>query len=86
MSKNIKLAHYEDYKIFDTLANQVQNCHKRAAPVGWVRAYLHKDPKKLGKPFYDGPNLIVAKGREFVAQKLFQLKWINFKFHYVIFK
>lgn len=71
MSENIIVTHHEDYKIFDKLKNQVQGNHR--LPVGWVRAYLHKNPKKLGEPFYDGPNLIVAKGREFVAQKIFQV-------------
>lgn len=72
MSENIEMVHHEDYRIFDKLGNQVRNNGKRL-PVGWVRAFLHKDPKKLGSPFYDGPNLIVAKGREFVAQKIFQV-------------
>ena len=70
MSNNVVLTHSEDYKIFDTLKNQAGK-HPGKMPLGWVTAYLHKNSDKLGKPFYNGPNLILAKGREFVAQKIF---------------
>jgi len=68
--KNIILTHNEDYKIFDKLGREAQ---RKRGPVGWVKAYMHKNPNQLGEPFYDGPNLILAKGREFVAQKIFQV-------------
>lgn len=57
-----KIFYKEDYKVFDKLKS-----NKKAGPIGWVRAF------NGGKLIHDGPNLIVAKGREFVAQKLFML-------------
>jgi len=58
----------EDYKIFDRLG-----VSKTPGPKGWVRAFLHKNPNFLGRPFYEGPNLIVGNGREFAAQQMFNL-------------
>jgi len=57
----------EDYKIFDKLANQMNNKNVHG-PLGWVRIYLQT---KKGIIFDEGPNLITAQGREYVAQRLF---------------
>lgn len=57
--------HSDDYNVFDKLAFNA-NLDGKRGPRGWVRAFL--DNEKI----YDGPNLIVAQGREFVAQKLFE--------------
>ncbi len=56
----------EDYKVFDSLKNQ----KSKIGPVGWVRMFMNADNKL---PDVDGPNLIVAQGREFAAQKLFEI-------------
>lgn len=60
------ITNQDDYKIFDKLGSS-----KTPGPKGWVRAFLHNNPNFLGKPFHEGPNLIVGKGREFAAQRLF---------------
>jgi len=58
----------EDYKIFDHLA---KNSGRLS---GWVRMFMADDQlRKIGKPLVDAPNLIVAQGREFAAQKLFRV-------------
>lgn len=62
--KKIEINHNDDYKIFDKLAFSA-NKH-RCGPLGWVQVYL--DNKKV----HDGPNLVTAIGREFVAQKIFE--------------
>ena len=69
----------EDYKIFDSLISQPNPFAK-----GWVRMFMHKNPDFLGKPIIEGPNLIVANGREFTAQKIFNLPstsndWTGYK-------
>ncbi|MFW6121752.1 MAG: hypothetical protein ACOC80_12775 [Petrotogales bacterium] len=57
-----KVFHEEDYKIFDRLAKS-----KQPGPKGWALIYMKK------KLEFEGPNLVVAQGREFVAQKIFGL-------------
>lgn len=60
MTSNI-ITHSEDYEIFDMLAKSSE-----PRPKGWVQVFLdHK------KKVFEGGNLIVAQGREFVAQKIF---------------
>ena len=62
----------DDYKIFDKLGSS-----KVPGPKGWVRAFLHKNPNFLGTPFHEGPNLIVGNGREFAAQRIFNVASIG---------
>ncbi len=62
----MKIFHKEDYRIFDSLK-------KENRLTGWVRMFMAKNMKKIGNPIVDAPNLIVAQGREFAAQKLFRL-------------
>jgi len=64
MSENIVMNHNEDYKIWDSLRDTAK---KQRGPVGWVQMYLDK------KKVFEGNNLIVAQGREFVAQKIFNI-------------
>lgn len=61
-----KITLKDDYQIFDYLGSQENPFMK-----GWVRMYLHKKMNNRGKPVYEGNNLIVGKGREFSAQRLF---------------
>jgi hypothetical protein len=73
---NIK--YNEDYKIFDSLLSNPNPFAK-----GWVRMFIHKNPDYLGAPVVEGNNLIVANGREFTAQKIFNLPstandWTNY--------
>jgi len=56
----------EDYEIFDRLANGLDQGLK--GPLGWVRIYLQT---KKGLVFDEGPNLVIAQGREYVAQRIF---------------
>jgi len=56
----------EDYKIFDKLANEMG--YKTRGPLGWVQIYLQT---KNGLIFDEGPNLVTAQGREYVAQRVF---------------
>ena len=71
MSKNEHILVQDDYKIFDRLIEQ-QKLTPKIGPIGWVRAYIQKknEEKKL---FFEGQNMIVAQGRNFVAQKIFSL-------------
>jgi len=62
----LKIFYEEDYRIFDSLK-------KENKLTGWVRMFMAKNMKKIGKPIVDAPNLIVAQGREFAAQKLFRV-------------
>lgn len=61
---NNKILMTDEYRIFDKLAGAKS---KLTGPLGWVRIYLQD------KLVEDRPNLVVAHGREFVAQKLFNL-------------
>lgn len=63
---NDKLTVIEEFKIFDNLAHQMKK--GAVGPLGWVQIYLQS---KNGLIFDEGPNLISAQGREFVAQKVF---------------
>jgi len=56
----------EDYKIFDKLADEMNNGLR--GPLGWVQIYLQT---KNGLVYDEGPNLVTAQGREYVAQRLF---------------
>lgn len=56
----------EEYKIFDKLAQQMKGGVR--GPLGWVQIFLQT---KHGLIFDEGPNLVVAQGREYVAQRAF---------------
>jgi hypothetical protein len=56
----------EDYKIFDMLAQKGN--HNTTGPIGWVQIFLQT---RHGLVYDDGSNLVVAQGREFVAQRVF---------------
>ncbi len=62
--KNIILS--EEYKIFDMLAHNLEQGMR--GPVGWVQIFLQT---KNGLIYDEGSNLVVAQGREFVAQRIF---------------
>lgn len=57
------ILHSEDYKIFDRLAKSPGR-----GPKGWVEIFLNHRKK-----IFEGNNLIVAQGREFVAQRIFNV-------------
>ena len=63
MSEQV-IFHEDDYKVFDALVQQGKKEPKRGV-LGWAQVLVNN--KKL----FEGPNLVVAQGREFVAQKLF---------------
>ncbi len=56
----------EDYKIFDKLASGSDKRPQKRGPIGWVEVLLNH------RKVFEGNNLVVAQGREFVAQKLFE--------------
>ena len=56
----------EEYQIFDMLAQKMN--HGMRGPLGWVQIYLQT---KNGIVYDEGQNLVVAQGREFVAQRIF---------------
>ena len=66
MSDSIVISHNEDYKIFDSLINKKKK-QIIPGPIGWVKVYLNS------KKVFEGSNIIVAQGREFVAQKIFNI-------------
>lgn len=66
MSDNITLM--DDHQIFDFLASQ-----KNPFLRGWVRMFIHKNMQNKGNPVVDDPNLVVGRGREFNAQRLFDM-------------
>lgn len=59
----------DDYEIFDKIATrQLDSSSKeRNSVLGWVQILLNK------KKIFEGPNLVVSQGREFVAQKIFDI-------------
>ena len=61
---NIVIFEKDDYKIFDKMVAGGKKTPQRG-PVGWVQVLLNH------KKVFEGNNLVVAQGREFVAQKLF---------------
>ena len=64
LDQNIILS--EDYKIFDMLAHKMDR--GKRGPLGWVQIFLQT---KNGLVYDEGPNLVVAQGREYVAQRVF---------------
>lgn len=66
----MKITLQDDYKIFDRLAN-AQRKNPKAGPLGWVRAFVQSKADAERKLFFEGPNMVVAQGRYFVAQKIF---------------
>lgn len=70
MTKDQKILLSDDYKIFDQLKDASRQKPK-AGPLGWVRAYLQNKKDLTRELFFEGPNMVVAQGRYFVAQKIF---------------
>ena len=66
-----KIFHEDEYKIFDKLIQNRKNNH--LGPLGWVQVYLSRSDLINKTPSFEGHNLVVARGREFVAQKSFNL-------------
>jgi len=56
----------EEYKIFDMLEHKMRQGAR--GPLGWVQIFLQT---KKGLIYDEGPNLVVAQGREYVAQRVF---------------
>lgn len=56
----------EEYKIFDMLAQKMDQGMR--GPLGWVQIFLQS---KYGLIYDEGPNLVGAQGREYVAQRVF---------------
>lgn len=56
----------EEYKIFDRLENEMRRGAR--GPLGWVQIFLQT---KKGLIYDEGWNLVVAQGREFAAQRIF---------------
>ena len=79
------ITHYDDCVIFDKLENQMKKGAR--GPLGWVRIFLQT---KNGLVYDEGSNLVVAQGREFVAQKIFETygarpDWTGYKIsHFAI--
>lgn len=63
---NIQVFSEEDYKVFDKIAGGFGEQKKRG-PVGWVQVYFNN------QLHHEGNNLVVAQGRAFVAQKIFNI-------------
>lgn len=59
-----KIFAYDDYQVFDYLASQIK---PGIGPVGWVKIFMKT---KNGIIFDEGQNLVIAQGREFIAQKI----------------
>ena len=82
MSKNQKIFLSDEYKIFDQLRKENRQKPK-AGPLGWVRAYMQNNHDLTRKLFFEGPNMVVAQGRYFVAQKIFEVgdspNYVNYK-------
>lgn len=57
---------FDEYRIFDHLLEKRRALkHPASSILGWVRVFLNREL------VFEGENLVVAQGREFVAQKLF---------------
>jgi len=67
MHKSQNMVLEDDHQIFDRLISENKNPFVK----GWVRLFLHKNARKKGELIYEGHNLVVGKGREFSAQRLF---------------
>lgn len=65
MSEHV-IVQRDDYNIFDQLSDYKRQ-HPKTGPLGWVEVYLNSI--KVHK----GPNLVTSQGREFVAQKIFNI-------------
>ena len=56
----------DEYQIFDMLEQKLKQGMR--GPLGWVKIFLQT---KNGIIYDEGSNLVVAKGREYVAQRVF---------------
>lgn len=61
----MRINHYDEYQIWDELQKKAVKENITCGPIGWVQMYMNK------KLVLDDHNLVVAQGREFVAQKIF---------------
>lgn len=57
----VDVKHYEESQIYEILKEK----NKFGLAYGWAQAFIDK------KMIHNGPNLIVSRGREFMAQRLF---------------
>ena len=62
----------DDYKIFDQLMEK-QRQNPKCGPLGWVKAFMQNKSELKRKLFFEGPNMVVAQGRYFVAQRIFNV-------------
>ncbi len=65
MSEHV-ISHNDEYKIFDRLA-EYKRKNPKLGVLGWVEIYLNSQKA------HEGPNLVTSQGREFVAQKIFDI-------------
>jgi len=63
----------DDLRIFDKLALEMRKNPGRG-PIGWVQIFLQT---KKGLIYDEGSNLVSARGREFVAQRTFNITNYN---------
>ena len=63
-----KLIFTDDHQIFEYLSSQ-----KNPFAKGWVKIYANHKKNKRITPIFEGPNLISGNGREFSAQRLFNM-------------
>jgi hypothetical protein len=78
--------HCETFNVLDKIAFNRHSNKEQIGPLGWVKVFLSKNGKH--EKIYDDHNLIVAIGKEFVAQKVFDIyntdegtfreNWTNF--------
>lgn len=59
-----------DNKIFDRMRSYAKSTHT-IGPLGWVRLFEQKQGSKKKDLLFEGHNIVVAKGRSFVAQRIF---------------
>lgn len=58
------IIHEDEYKIYDQLI-KYKKTNNIIGPMGYVKLFIKN------KMVFEGPNLVIAQGREFVAQKIF---------------
>lgn len=61
-----KIIYRDEYRIFDKLESEMNKGAR--GPLGFVQIYLQT---KRGLVYDEGSNLVIAQGREFVAQRIF---------------
>lgn len=73
--KNYKIEHNDSYNIFDKMSNFGRKLPNecKSGPLGWVRMYIQKKEDEKRKLVFEGSNMVVAQGRYFVAQRIFNV-------------